>query len=388
MRIAMIGQKGIPALYGGVERHAEELALELVKQGHEILAYARAWYTPIIIKNYKGVRVIHTPTIHTKHLDAIVHTFTSTLHAMCTGVDVIHYHGVGPSLIAWMPRIFTPRIKVIATFHCIDRYHQKWNWFARFMLRLGEWAACAFPHTTITVSKTIQNYCINEYQMNTESIPNGVNISDVDYGASALKQWGLQPGKYLLMVSRLIKHKGAHYLIDAWQAARQHYPELLRDYKLAIVGDGVFTENYTKKLKIMAKDDDSVVFTGWQYGAELETLFAHSKLLVHPSENEGLSLSVLQAMAKSKPVLVSDIPEQQEVIADKRFWFVNASSFSLANKIVELIQHPEWLAEAGKNNRQLAENKYGWETIGALTEKIYADAATGKNRLVVKIKNA
>ena len=46
MRIAMIGQKGIPGVYGGIERHVEELSLELTRQGHEVLVYARKWYTP------------------------------------------------------------------------------------------------------------------------------------------------------------------------------------------------------------------------------------------------------------------------------------------------------------------------------------------------------
>ena len=65
MKIAMIGQKGIPAIYGGIERHVEELSLELAKQGHEIFVYAHAWYTPKNIRNYHGIKVVHTPTLRT-----------------------------------------------------------------------------------------------------------------------------------------------------------------------------------------------------------------------------------------------------------------------------------------------------------------------------------
>jgi len=138
MRIAMIGQKGIPAIYGGIERHVEELSLELAKQGHTVLVYARKWYTPKNIKNYHGINIIHTPTLRTKHFDAIAHTFFSTIHAMFQKPDVIHYHGVGPSLLSWIPRVFSPKTKVVATVHCLDRYHQKWGLFARIMLRFGE----------------------------------------------------------------------------------------------------------------------------------------------------------------------------------------------------------------------------------------------------------
>jgi len=45
MRIAIIGSKGVPATYGGVERHVEELAKGLVKKGHSVTVYSRQWYT-------------------------------------------------------------------------------------------------------------------------------------------------------------------------------------------------------------------------------------------------------------------------------------------------------------------------------------------------------
>lgn len=372
MRIAMVGQKGIPALYGGVERHVEELSLELAKQGHEVLVYARAWYTPKTIKNYYGVKVIHTPTIHTKHLDAIVHTFTSTCHALAQKMDVIHYHGVGPTLLAFMPRLFSPKTKVISTFHCIDRYHQKWNWLAKKILALGERAACYFPHDTISVSKTIQNYCINEYGKQTHYIPNGANGEQLIKGGVALEKWGIELEKYFMMVARLVKHKGVHYLLEAWQYARSQYPQLFKDYKLLIVGDGVFTDKYVKELKRIARGDSSIVFTGWVNGQPLTDLFLNCKILIHPSENEGMSLAVLRAMACGKPVLVSDIPEQQELITDTRFQFTNTSISSLANKLIELMKNEQWLKEAGEANKKLALQKFNWHEIAKETVKVYS----------------
>ncbi len=374
MRIAMIGQKGIPALYGGIERHVEELSLELARNGHEVLVYARAWYTPTAIKNYHGIKIKHIPTIHTKHLDTIAHTFLSTLHALGQKPEIIHYHGVGPSLLSWMPRILSPKTKVISTFHCIDRYHQKWNWFARKMLLLGEKFACLFPHQTIVVSKTIQSYCQNEFYHQTTYIPNGVEKYSAPVGSSLLSEWNLRPQKYLLTVTRLVRHKGVHYLIDAWQTARQQNPELLNGYKLVVVGDSTFTDEYVRELKEMARGEDSIIFTGWQNGRSLAELFHNAVMMVHPSENEGLSLAVLRAMSLGKAVLVSDISEQKELITDYRFWFANTNIDSLSHKIVENLRHPEWMAEAGAKNKILAEKKYNWVNIAKQTEQIYTTA--------------
>lgn len=386
MRIAMIGQKGIPALYGGIERHVEELSKELVKQGHDVLVYARAWYTPTAIRNYRGIKIKHLPTIHTKHLDAIVHTFLATINALGQKVDIIHYHGVGPSLLSWLPRILSPKTKVITTFHCIDRYHQKWNWIARNMLLLGEKFSCLFPHETIVVSKTIQSYCQNEYYRQTTYIPNGVEKSPIPHGSSLLGEWKLRPQKYLLTVTRLVKHKGIHYLINAWQMARKQYPNLCNDYKLVIVGDSAFTDDYVTKLKKMAHGDESIVFTGWQSGQSLFELFANTTMLVHPSENEGMSLSMLRAMSMGKAALVSDISEQKELISDPRFWFINTNIYSLSEKIVEILQHPEWMVEAGEKNRKKTEKNYNWVDIAKQTEQLYT--AQDKKQPLQKLQMA
>ncbi len=386
MRIAMIGQKGIPALYGGIERHVEDLATELATQGHNVLVYARKWYSPATGRQ-RGTMVIHTPTIHTKHLDALTHTLSATIHALFQKVDVIHYHGVGPSLLSWLPRLLSPRIKVIATFHCIDRYHQKWGWLARLALRWGELAACLFPHETISVSKTIHSYCLNEYQKNTSLIPNGTTIPAVA-ATNLLPRWHIAPQKYVLMVSRLVRHKGAHYLVAAWSFAKKQYPQLLKDYKLIIVGGSAFTDDYVEELHELAHDDHSIIFTDWLSGEPLEQLYAHAGLFIHPSENEGLPLTVLQAMAYGRPALVSNIPEHQELITDNRFWFTNTSVADLADKIIELIKNPSLLATAGQKNSQTVREHYTWTELVKKTERLYARPCTPETPLTSHLKVA
>ncbi len=386
MKIAMIGQKGIPAVYGGIERHVEELSVQLAENGHGVLVYARNWFTPKKITSYKGVKIIHTPTIHTKNLDAIFHTFISTVHAIFQKPDVIHYHGVGPSLMAWIPRVFAPSIKVVATFHCIDRYHQKWGFVAKTMLALGEMAACTFPHETITVSKTLHNYCVNEHQCNTSYIPNGVNLPKLK-AANKNMPYNLKSGKYILMVSRLVRHKGAHYLIRAWKDAQKKYRGLLKDYKLVIAGDGVFTDRYVNELHDMVGNDKSIVFTGWVRGEKLENLYRNCALLVHPSENEGLPISVLEAMSFAKPVLLSDIPEHMEIVNDRRFLFANTNVDSLTNKLVALLKNTELCKENGGKNRMIVARKYDWQDIAERTEMVYLRPAVVR-KTEMKLKTA
>lgn len=376
MKIAMIGQKGLPAVWGGVERHVEELATRLVKNNHQVTVYSRSWYSQKRSK-YQGVILRFVLSIHTKNLDAITHTLFSTIDALRRDFDIIHYHGVGPALLSFIPRLLKPRAKVIVTFHCQDRLHGKWNWFAKLMLWLGEYAACKFPHETIVVSQTLQKYVKEKYNcaclpVGKEAIylPNGVTIAEKSNGQT-LEKFGLKKDQYILAVSRLVSHKAVHYLIEAFRQLKKKQPILAGDLKLVIVGDGSFTDHYVKYLRAMTLDLPDVVFTGWQKGAELADLFSDALLFVHPSQSEGLPLAVLEAMSYEKAVVASDIPEHQEIIIDKRFLFDHNSVADLTRKLIWVLQNPTIRKVAQIQNRQLVEKEYNWEMIMPLLEALY-----------------
>jgi glycosyltransferase involved in cell wall biosynthesis len=313
MRIAFIGQKGIfVRTAGGVETHVENLSLQLVDRGHEVFVYARPHFCFIRRKKYLGVNLIKLPSIPTKNLDTITHTFFSTIHALFCKYDVIHYHGVGPATLAWIARLLKPRTKIVVTFHSIDRFHKKWGWFARLYLGFGEWAACKFPHATIVVSKVLQKYCKKKFDARTTYVPNGVLIPRKP-SKEPLEKWGLKPGKYILAVARLVRHKGIHYLIEAYKNLYNKEFLIRQDgfgmtnkialamtnggAKLVIVGAPSFTDDYLDYLKEVAAEDPNVIFTGFQRGATLSALFANAYLYVHPSEAEGLAITILEALS-------------------------------------------------------------------------------------------
>ena len=141
MKIAFIGQKGIPAKFGGVERHVEELATNLAQMGHEVFVYARKNYTDNNLKEYKGIKIILLPSIPSKHLDAISHTFLATIHSLFQNYDAIHFHSIGPTFLSFLVRIFGGETKLVATYHCQDYYHQKYSchlllMYGRYQLNL------------------------------------------------------------------------------------------------------------------------------------------------------------------------------------------------------------------------------------------------------------
>jgi glycosyltransferase involved in cell wall biosynthesis len=372
MKIVMIGQKGIPSQFGGVETHVAELSTRLARAGHDVLVYGRRWYCDRKLDRYNGVNVKILPSIRTKHLDAISHTLFSTVHAcLFARPDVIHFHGVGPSLLAWLPKILRPSAVVVTTFHCLDREHDKWNFVAKWFLKLGERACLKFSDATIATSRVLCKYIYKNYGERVNYLPNGITPRRVTIDSAVLDSFGLRSHGYVAMVARLVRHKGAHTLIEAWQLARVKEPQLFKDLKLAIVGGSAFTDDYVSELKHQASGDASIVFTDFQRGETLSTLFAGARFVVHPSVAEGLPIAVIEAMSYGKAVIAANIPENLELVKDHGISFKAGSAKQLAKKMIELAQDPMQAASIGHAAREFVESEYHWDDIGRATIEIY-----------------
>lgn len=386
MKIAIIGSKGLPAKAGGIERHVEELATRLVKRGFDVTAYTRPWYTGSRKASHQGVRLVALDSIKTKHLDAISHTFVSTLHAMREGFDVYHYHGVGPSLLAWIPRVFRPSAKVIVTFHCLDRRVQKWGRFARFILKFGEWAATHFAHKTIVVSKTLAHYVREVYDCRAVYIPNGVKVTKpAAKDIAVLNALGLEKGRYVIMVSRLIRSKNADKLVDAWKRLKRGATDLrVLGMKLVIVGDGDARDAYVEEVRGKAASSKDIVMAGARYGAELHALIAHSAFAAHPSSTEGLPMAVLEKMAHGKAVLASNIPEHLEVVEGKGYTYKLDDQRDLMLQLYWMLTHPRQCAETGNEARKHVASWFNWEKIAKETAMVYTTLAPAKPKTARK----
>ncbi len=371
MKIAFIGQKGIPAKFGGVEKHVDDLSRRLAAAGHEVLVYTRPNYTDPTLAHWQGVRLISVPSIGTKHLDAITHTFRAVLDVARREVDVIHFHSIGPSSLIWLVKLLKPKTPVVATFHAQCYYHQKWGTFARWYLKFGELVCLKLADRTIAVSRTLQKYAANAYGRMVDYIPNGVETADQTVGETELSGWRLAAGSYVVAVSRLVRHKGLHYLIRAFK-------DLETDKKLVIVGDGAFTDEYVAELRQLAKDDESIIFTGNQTGESLSQLFANAYLFVQPSESEGLSITLLEAMSYGRAVLISDIKENLEAAGEQGLTFKSKSVRDLRERLAELLADPELVRTSGERNRERVKALYNWNDISREIISVYEQALSDK----------
>jgi glycosyltransferase involved in cell wall biosynthesis len=379
MKIYFIGQKGIPATSGGVERHVEELATRLAKEGHEVFVYCRNYFTPKDLAEYKGVKLIHLPSLKTKHLDAITHTLLASIDVLFRDADIIHYHAIGPSSLLWIPKLLKRSAKVISTFHSDDRKHKKWGAIAKKLLGIGAYISVKWSDKCIAISQHQALVNCQEFGGELEYIPNGVPSAEILPAKLITQKWGLVGNDYILAVSRLIRHKGLHYLIRAFSILKN------TDKKLVIVGDAYFTDDYAKYLRDLAADNKNIIFTGNQTGATLAELYSNAYLFVQPSEAEGLSIALLEAMSYGKGVLVSDIAPNREATADLGLTFASRSITDLSQKLQYLLNHPEVVSEMGDRLQYRAETEYNWEAIVKKTIDIYK-SVLGEAKAVRKMR--
>ncbi|HAT73459.1 MAG: Glycosyl transferase group 1 [Candidatus Moranbacteria bacterium GW2011_GWF2_36_839] len=376
MKIAFIGQKGIPAKSGGVEKHVEEIAARLAQKGHGVFVYVRNNYTPKNLNVYRGIKLIHLPSIPTKHLDAISHTFLATIHALFQNYDVLHYQAIGPSSLSIIPKIFKRKTAIIATYHCQDYFHKKWNWFARTCLKFGEIVTSVFPDKTIAVSKILGDYILAKFKKQAVVIPNGMNVFPTEE-SQYLAKWNLQKGSYILSVGRLIRHKGVHYLIEAFKNLEDKH--LTRGKKLVIVGDGFYTDEYVKEIKDASRGRENIIFTGSQTNEALNQLFSHSYCFVQPSESEGLSLALLEAMGYGKAILSSDIKENMQALnAEVSISFRSGDARDLEEKLIFLINNPALVKNMGEKAMEKAWSQFSWDKIVDQVEAVYEEVLNKK----------
>jgi glycosyltransferase involved in cell wall biosynthesis len=373
MRIAFIGQKGIPAIAGGVEKHVEKLASRLAAQGHEVTVYVRSHYTSPTLTSFEGVRLVHVPSINTKHLDAITHTFCATLHALFAPYDIIHFQSIGPSIFAFLPRFLKPKTRVVATFHSRDYTHKKWGFFARAFLHVAEYVTCHVPERTIVSSETLIDYTRESYGRDVTFIPSGAEIA-YEESTEALSHLGLRPKRYILAVHRLVPHKGTHYLIKAFKEL-EDTNKLPNNFKLVIVGAHANTEEYESFLKLLARGRNNIMLVGEQTGLVLETLYSHAYLYVQPSEQEGLSLALLEAMGHGLLPVVSDIPSHKEAVANTGAFFPVKDIDGLKKELAYFMNRGDEVAVLGQAAQERVREHYSWDAIAKKTAEVYSDVS-------------
>jgi glycosyltransferase involved in cell wall biosynthesis len=369
LSVMMLGLRGFPGVQGGVENHCENLCPLLADMGCQVTVLARATYQSVDIGPvWKKVKFVHLWSPKFKGLEAIAHTFLGVLYAAIKRPDILHIHGIGSNIMTPLARLLG--LRVVMTHHGPDYDRQKWGGFARFMLKLGECWGVRYANGRIVISKVIEDLLRTKYQAGSELVPNGVSMPTIPSTTTALDEFGLQKGRYVLFVSRLVPEKRHLDLIEAFKQAD------IPDWKLVLVGGADHPDAYHREV-IAKANETGVVLTGIQFGLALQELFAHAGLFVLPSSHEGLPIVMLEALSFGLPVLASDIPANLEVGMEAKHYFPLGNIQALADNIKQWsIEGPS--EAAGETIRYWVTQHYNWQHIAEKTLQLYTSCVEEK----------
>ena len=368
--IYIFGFRGFPDVQGGVETHVENLAPQLVRMGHRVTACVRSPYVDRKGSwEWKGVQLLRLWTVRNTYFEALLHSLICALVAGVRRPQVVHIQGIGPALVTPLLRLLG--LRVIVTHHGEDYNREKWGWVARNVLRLGEALGMRFAHKRIAISRSIEKLIATKYGKSCEVIPNGVVFPELPVRTDKVVELGLEPGRYVLTVGRLVPEKRQMDLLRAFSDAE------LSDWKLAIVGRIDHKNKCADLLASEAAVAENVLMAGFQSGETLRQLYAHAGLFVLPSSHEGLPIVLLEALSYGVPVLVSDIPSNLEIVDDAARVFRMGDIAELSAKIWALTSL-KLDVKAREALRRDCARRYDWTEIAKKTSATYGDLVGSK----------
>ena len=261
---------------------------------------------------------------------------------------------------------------VVATIHGLDWQRAKWGNFASRVLKYGEKQAAKKADAIIVLSRNVQEYFKDQYNRETIFIPNGIDKPCLKESREILKCFGLRKNDYILFLARLVPEKGAHYLIEA-------YRQLKTEKKLVIAGGDSHASEYMERIYQSVKENKNIIMTGFVQGRILEELYSNAYVFVQPSDIEGMAMTLLEAMSYGNCCLVSDIPENIEVVEDKAMSFQKGDVADLKEKLQYLLENESVVRNYKEKSSAFICVKYNWEDVVDRTVQAYfGNAGEGK----------
>lgn len=336
MKIVFIGCRSLK-LVGGIESYMLDLCSTLAKKGHRIVLYVGSDNDKT--EELNGFQIKNVKVTKNKFLNKISIGFKSTLRALKVDYesDIFHYNANIAGLFSFMPLLFGK--KVVFQGHGFEWKRKKWNCFVRFACKLVDNFVLSINKNIFMCSEEQCDYVRKYYRnKNVFFTPGGVNYPPVMPEMDVYKD-----KKYILFLGRIVAEKRVDLLLKAYSEVKAQIEE-----ELYIAGP-VENENIVKAFR----NEERIHFLGPKMGNEKASLLKNASVFVLPSDLEGLSVSVLEAMNYGNICLVSDIQANKEALGEAGLYFKAGNYEELKQKLLMICNSKDFSVEY----RQLAVNR-------------------------------
>jgi glycosyltransferase involved in cell wall biosynthesis len=367
LRIALFGARGIPHTYSGTETFFGELAPRLAARGHEVIVYCRRSLFKERPSMYRGVRLIYMPSIETKNLSTPTHTLACVLDVLFRNVDVMLITNVANAAHCIVPRLFGKRVAL--NVDGVEWQRSKWSSLGRsYFYWSARLAGRICPAGIVTDAIEMQRIYLEEFGTPSACIAYGANL-ETSTNPEVLQKYGLEPGKYYLIASRLVPENNADLIVRGFVRSRS-------SKILAIAGDSNYRSDFVDRLKQVR--DSRVRFLGHVGdSSHVKELHCNCFAYIHGHSVGGTNPALLKALGYGNCILALDTPFNRDVIQSYGILFENDND--LAAKVEHLEEHPSEAEHFRERAPQRILERYTWDGITNQYEDLFYRLAAGES---------
>lgn len=210
-------------------------------------------------------------------------------------------------------------------------------------------------------------------------IPNGLNDVELKRIAEG-GATGSDPCDHdfinLVLVARLRPDKNVFGIIRMLDFLP---PEIAEKVRINLVGDGV--EPYLSQVKKLArKYPDKVIFHGPKYAAEKYAFICKADIYLQPSFSEGISFSILDAMASGTPMILSRQTNMTHYYNENFYLMTETFPEDIAEAVTVLAKNEALRKKLGENARRMVETVFSWQNLIRRYADMYENVLTDLRR--------
>lgn len=357
-RIAMLGGRGFHSNYGGVENAVRQISRQIMtRSSTELIVYgtdeSEVATSP---HDSADVRCVYAPGAVYRMLGQHGATLVCVIHALAVlRPDVVLVFASGPNVFVPLFRLFG--IPVVSSLRARDSARDKWGVASRQILRMGEYFAWRFANVFTANSEELIAF-YKPRRPDARFIPNGC-VAESDEPSSLMTSLGLTSEGYFLFAARFDPVKRLHLLLDA-------HSRLNESVRLPLVIAGGHSKSAQYLTQLKQYESDKVIFVGHLSAQELSPLMANCRAFLLPSVLEGMSNSLLSAMASGRAVLASDIRPNADVLLNDAALFKKDDVVSLQQGMQRLAMDAAFAQRLGEQLQQHAATTYSWQKTADL----------------------
>jgi glycosyltransferase involved in cell wall biosynthesis len=350
MKIVFIGCRSLNTV-GGIETYMLNLCSYLVVRGIESVLYIGSDCNKI--EELNGIKIIHKKVNKTKYFNKIMIGLKSTFYALKDhfNADIFHYNANVAGIFSLFALLLGRR--VVFQGHGFEWKRTKWPLVIRFVDKIIDYFVVLINKNILMCSWEQVVYIQKKFhKKNVEYAPGGVKYPPVRVEASYANCVS-DSVPYILFLGRIVKEKRCDLLLEAFQSIQNKVACNL------IIAGPIEQELLVSKYK----ENQRIQFVGPVFGHKKYLYMEKALIYVLPSDLEGLSISLLEAMSYGCLCLASDIPPNREALADAGLYFTPGDAADLCHKLYEAIINNENYFDLRLKAENRVREFFGWDKL-------------------------